>query len=131
MTNLDSLAVSGPELPNSGSTNDTYIIDSGTSTTYSLPLADATNTAFIPPATCSDTLGYSVNCSAVLPDVGIEIGGVVLDMDPRVLMSKNTDTDENVHCVPTTYGLIVPNGFSPVKYILGVWNWGLRFAQRK
>jgi hypothetical protein len=58
-------------------------------------------------------------------------------------MSKNTDADENVHCVPTTYGLIVLDGFPLVNYILGspfmksvvsgfdVRNSELRFAQRK
>lgn len=89
--NLDSLVVSGHEVPNCGSTNDTYIIDSGTSYNI-LPtlLADAIDTAFIPPATYSDTLGYRVNCSAVLPNVGIEIGGVVLDM-----ASKGFDEQEH------------------------------------
>lgn len=73
---------------------DAWIVDSGTTLVYApSTVAAAINKLFSPPATLTQGL-YAVNCNAVVPSVGIKIGGQTFTINPKDMMLTDSSSGQ-------------------------------------
>ena len=94
---IDNVLLHRDALPSSGGTEYQYIIASGT-TNFVFPtdVANAINSAYVPAAVFSDTLGlWIVPCDAHTPSLSIEINGVAFDINPLDMILDTETTDAN------------------------------------
>ncbi|RDW61612.1 aspartic proteinase [Coleophoma crateriformis] len=98
---VDDIVLDGAAVSGSGGTTQ-YIVDSGTTLNYfPTAVADAVNAAFSPAAVYSDYEGaYIVDCNAVAPSLGIQIGGTIFYTNPLdMILLAGTDSAGNDVCI--------------------------------